>query len=257
MLWLSQKTEGIMAQTFREHWLDWLVVAVLLSLFGLAVGGSRAAYTGSTFPLDWQPWWDGFLQNSGTEMLGAFLTFVLLELIRGRRERRYQEEAEERRTKQTQELVRGLMQAQEIARLRAAKTIEERQPILDSMEATGLLRGANLSEASLEGAKLDWADLQGVDLFRANLQGAFLWGANLQGAAYLTVEQLRQAKDLEGATLPDGTKLPGRTLKTILNGVPKPHWREAFEAWCEMVETVSDWRGGPFIKPADLPPADE
>ncbi len=194
-----------MLATLRERWLDWLVVIVLLGLFGFAVRGSTAAYAGDFFPTDWQPWWDGFLQNSGTEMLGAFLTFILLEVIRGSRERQAQEEAEERRTKATQELVRGFVQAQETARLRAAKTPEERQPILNSMRATELLQGAALFWANLQGADLSMAKLQGAWLHGANLQGADLFGANLQGA------------DLQGVNLEEavlfGANLEGAILK--------------------------------------------
>jgi hypothetical protein len=280
------KTEGVMVKTLRERWLDWFVAAVLLGLFGVAVGGSRAAFSGNVFPGGWQPWWDGFLQNSGTEMLGAFLTFILLEVVRGRRERKAQEAAEERRTRATQDLVRNFIQAQELARLRATQTPEERQPTLDSMNATGLLQGAylykanlqeanlvtanlqgtNLYKANLQGATLSGANLQGANLYKANLlgahlewanlkevhlhgadlraadldganlQGATLSGASLQGARQLTVEQLRQADSLRGATLPDGTKLPDFNT-----------WREAFEAWCEMVETDEDG----YIKVAD------
>jgi uncharacterized protein YjbI with pentapeptide repeats len=99
------------------------------------------------------------------------------------------------------------------------------------------LKEANLRFADLQGARLDRAILQGADsLFLTSLQGASLWETDLQGAnlagAYLletkrlTVEQLRQAESIAGAILPDGTRLPyGDT------------WREAFEVWCETVET--------------------
>jgi hypothetical protein len=269
------KTEGIMAETLRERWLDWLVAVVLLGLFSLAVRGSIGAYSGTIFPTGWQPWWDGFLQNSGTEMLGAFMTFVLLELIRGRRERRYQEEADERRTKATQELVRGFIQAQELARLLAAQTPEERQPILESMKATGLLKGANLRGANLEGASLyrvnlqgavlDSAVLQWADLGRANLQGTMLMGANLEGAilfeaslqganlyhanlhgvnlyqanlqgAYLGGVNLQGAKGLAVKQLREVETLEGATLPDGRTLPGDDTWREAFEAWCETDE---------------------
>ena len=151
-----------MAATLRKRWVDWLVVAILLSLFVGAMTVSLVAWLiGVVFErplLDWAvslfEWVDSFAQNSGTEMLGAFLTFILLEVIRGSRERQAQEDAEERRTKATQELVRSFIQAQELARLRAAKTPEERQPILDSMDATGLLQEATLDRTSLQQANL-------------------------------------------------------------------------------------------------------
>jgi membrane protein implicated in regulation of membrane protease activity len=77
------------------------------------------------------------------------------------------------------------------------------------------LSGANLSGAVLSEAVLDRTNLSGADLSGANLSGANLSGANLSGAnltgvnligAKVTWIQLAQAKSLEGATLPDGTK---------------------------------------------------
>jgi uncharacterized protein YjbI with pentapeptide repeats len=317
---------------------DWAIMGILIGLFIGAVFGSRAAHAASA-GVDWFAWLDGFLQNSGTEMLGAFLTFVLLELVRGSREkqadevrrseeRQQQEEAEERRAEELKKLqqtvadelqkqIRGFTQGQEIARLRAAQTPEERQPILDSMKATGLLERANLREANLAGANLRDANLAGVNLGKANLERANLWGAdfieatlrgtNLRGAhldeanlkdaflvdanladavlqhANLAQATLRRAKltratltganlkgatlrqanleganlmranleeaDLfeanlegatfEGATLPDGTKLPRRASGQD----PEPDWRTPFEAWNKA--------GRPRIEPAD------
>ncbi|MBN1120752.1 MAG: pentapeptide repeat-containing protein [Anaerolineae bacterium] len=198
---------------------DVVITAVLLGLFVGAVFGSRAAHAAS-LGVDWFAWWDGFLQNFGTEMLGAFLTFFLLELLRGSREkqaeearrdeeRRQLEEAEERRAEMTRKQVVSLIQAQEIARLRAAQTPEDRQPILDSMNATGLLEEASLGKADLKGARLMRANLAGAALVESNLQGAYLWLANLEGAdlwgadlerARLTEANIREA-NLDKATL--------------------------------------------------------
>jgi uncharacterized protein YjbI with pentapeptide repeats len=74
------------------------------------------------------------------------------------------------------------------------------------------LGGANLSEAdlgeaNLSGAFLNEANLRGANLLGANLKGTHLRQANLAGAK-VTDEQLKAAKNLEGATLPDGTKHP-------------------------------------------------
>jgi uncharacterized protein YjbI with pentapeptide repeats len=75
-----------------------------------------------------------------------------------------------------------------------------------------LLAGADLSIADLRGADLRGADLRGAFLSRANLTGANLAGADLSGAFLndaegVTNEQLeRQAKSLEGTTMPDGQK---------------------------------------------------
>jgi len=72
------------------------------------------------------------------------------------------------------------------------------------------LRSINLSEAKLRAANLSGADLQVAHLSAADLSGAKLSEANLRWAdlngAIVTAEQLAQARSLEGATMPDGTK---------------------------------------------------
>jgi len=100
------------------------------------------------------------------------------------------------------------------------------------------LRGVNLSRADLGQAYMKWTNLSGADLIGANLRyadltnailrdatlrdanlcAAFLGGvdlhgvdlheADLTGTLGTTDEQLKQAKSLAGATLPDGTKHP-------------------------------------------------
>ena len=84
------------------------------------------------------------------------------------------------------------------------------------------LSGANLREADLSWAQLWGANLSGADLSEANLSGAYLFQADLSEAnlreadlskanlskASVTEEQLKKTKSLEGATMPDGTKLP-------------------------------------------------
>jgi uncharacterized protein YjbI with pentapeptide repeats len=77
------------------------------------------------------------------------------------------------------------------------------------------LRGANLLRADLRGADLSGADLSRAKLHRAHLSGADLSAAHLEEAdlsradlheAEVTDEQPAQAKSLENATMPDGTK---------------------------------------------------
>ena len=84
--------------------------------------------------------------------------------------------------------------------------------------------GAHLNNAYLSGARLNDADFSGAHLNNANLYFAILSGADLNGAtlygttfyradlsgadlsrAYVTEEQLKQAKSLEDAIMPDGT----------------------------------------------------
>lgn len=75
------------------------------------------------------------------------------------------------------------------------------------------LSGANLSGANLSGTNLSDTDLSTVNLSNANLNtakfsGADLCEADLRGAKGITDEQLGEAKSLEGAIMPDGSKHP-------------------------------------------------
>jgi uncharacterized protein YjbI with pentapeptide repeats len=89
------------------------------------------------------------------------------------------------------------------------------------------LRDADFREADLSGALLVAADLFGAVLEKANLKEAFILSANLKEAflkeadlsdallsrtdlsgAEVTEEQLKKAKSLEGATMPDGSIHP-------------------------------------------------
>lgn len=73
-----------------------------------------------------------------------------------------------------------------------------------------ILSGARMNQTKLNGADLKgahiwWASLVGADLTDADLTDALLDEANLRGAK-ITSEQLKTAKSLKGAILPDGTK---------------------------------------------------
>jgi len=76
------------------------------------------------------------------------------------------------------------------------------------------LHGADLDRADLSEADLSNADLHGANLDEAILRGADLHGAilneaNLQGATGITAEELeKQAKSIQDATMPDGSKHP-------------------------------------------------
>jgi uncharacterized protein YjbI with pentapeptide repeats len=84
------------------------------------------------------------------------------------------------------------------------------------------LNGADLSGATLVGtnlsdAQLVKANLSDTNLASANLSGAYLRNANLSNAflvvanltdAKVTEEQLKTARSLKGATMPDGSKHP-------------------------------------------------
>jgi hypothetical protein len=73
----------------------------------------------------------------------------------------------------------------------------------NTIELTGdHLRPTRLNHASLKWANLEGTYMKGTDLTRANLTGAFLWKA-----VGITNEELKQqARSLEGAVMPDGSK---------------------------------------------------
>ncbi len=91
---------------------------------------------------------------------------------------------------------------------------------LDGATMLGVhMRGAYLNKASLTGCSLIGADMRntnlreaemgGVNLEKANLLGAYLEGANLKYITGITIKELeKQAKSLQGATMPDGSIHP-------------------------------------------------
>ena len=172
-------------------------------------------------------WWIGWLQNFSTEMFGAFLTYILLDIVIGGRHER--QVAEERR---------HMQQISAVVRLRMASTAETRQIVLQEMRTLHLLRGvnlygvdlsgANLAVSNLEGAQLgdtnlqqaclSGANLRDCDLQGSNLQGADLRGANLEGAhltgANLYAALVRDAEFDRRTVLPDGIRwMPGTSLR--------------------------------------------
>jgi uncharacterized protein YjbI with pentapeptide repeats len=77
------------------------------------------------------------------------------------------------------------------------------------------LSGALLTEALLKGTNLSGANLSGADLreavlLEADLSGSYLNHVYLNDVKGLTKEQLEQATNLEGATMPDGAINAGR-----------------------------------------------
>jgi len=101
--------------------------------------------------------------------------------------------------------------------LHQSRLIHSELPVVD-------LRGANLDEADLSHADLSHAlpieanlsyavlrktNLRGAALHEANLRGAHLEGADLRDARGVTEDELeKQAENLEGTIMPDGSKHP-------------------------------------------------
>lgn len=224
-----------------------LLIAVVLALAGLVV-----AYFTS------DQWWDGIGQNFSTEMIGAAITFVMIEiLLAGRREREAEKREKDRLILQMgSPFNESAVEAARQLRARGWLTdgsLEEARCFGANLQGVSLthanLQGADFMQANLQGAMLLSADLRDTQLGSANLRetlflnsdlrGAWLLGADMRSALGLTCDQLRQVGSLSRAILPDGTQLPDDT------------WREAFEAWCETVEL--DERG--YIIP--VPPDDD
>jgi len=160
-----------------------LIVVALVSSLGALLWGNQE--------------WDGLALNLGSEMAGAVVTYALLELFIGRRERR-EAEGKELAAKKADLIAQMGSQVQDVA-IAAAEELQRHGWLTD-----GSLRGAILGGANLEGAILGGANLEGINLGRANLEGANLGGANLQGAililANLQGANLSQA-NLQGANL--------------------------------------------------------
>ena len=214
--------EATMKKTAR------LRVGVLLILIGVALVSSLGA-------LLWgNQEWDGLALNLGSEMAGAIVTYLLLELFIGRRELKAHlitqmgSKVQDVAIAAAEELRRhGWLMDLERADLKGAKLPGTDltfaflyEAILKGANLQGAdLGGANLERANLEranlqgaslcadlqGAKLSEANLQGADLRWANLPGASLWDANLRGAD-LRWANVQGARFSENTTLPDGTK---------------------------------------------------
>ena len=205
----------------RQAWwgvpgLQWRVLAVL----GLGAVALISTLLGTL--LDDAQTWGGAVVNLGTEMAGAVVTYVLLQRVIGGRERK-------------EDLIAQMGSDVRDVAVPAAAELRRRGWLTDGSLIRADLReadlsGADLSVANLSVANLSGADLSEADLSWAYLNSAFLWasdlskadleGADLSGAflraadlseanlkdATVTLEQLEQAANLEGAIMPNGTK---------------------------------------------------
>ena len=255
------------------------LVLIPFALVMLAIGASLGFWMAGTFEsprfpdasrelLSFFAWGDGFFQNFGTEMVGAVITILLLEVTLARR-REHEAEAREK-----ERLILQMGSPDNGFAVEAARQLRARGWLTDGSLTNISLRSANLSGADLAWANLshavcDGANLSGAELFDANLRDAWLGKVNLTGAhlhdsqlanarlihasllgaSHISIDALREAASLEGAVLPDGTHLPGRVVPRFGSPLGEiPDWRTPFEAWCETVET--DENG--FIVPAPL-----
>src|SRR5688572_21371702 len=154
---------------------DRLVLGILLGAFVTAVLFSSYAHFNAEGAFwDWA-WLDSFAQNAGTEMLGAFLTFLLIEVLVT--QRRQQQEKTAATDELRQRLIRQMGSQVNEEAIHAAGELRAYGWLED-----GSLRGADFRRANLQGAHLFGAILPGADLDRSQLQNADLRGATLQDA---------------------------------------------------------------------------
>jgi uncharacterized protein YjbI with pentapeptide repeats len=180
-----------------------LRVGVLLILIVVALASSlwAAWYTGD---------WGGLVLNFGTEMAGAVVTYALLELFIGGRERREAKKADLIAQMGSRVYDVAIAAVEELRRRDwlTDGSLQRIALIMANLQGANLFRAnlqrANLSGANLQEAFLSWADLQGASLEDTKLQEADLTMANLQGAN-LAGANLQNAKFDEYTTLPDGT----------------------------------------------------
>lgn len=218
---------------FRRYFRNISDRDVLFLLFGFflaAIIFSFASHLGTAQP-DLLLWLDGFFQNFGTEMFGAFLTFLLIEVL-----------VDTRRNKER--LIRQLGSRANSIALNAVEELSVRGWLSDgSLEGRRFvqanLQGADLLGAELEGVNLGGANMEGVNLNVASLAGATLAAANLKGAiladtvlgdADLREADLTEAHVLayfnEGTLLPDGTHWkPGTDMDRFTDPKHPEFWR--------------------------------
>jgi hypothetical protein len=164
------------------------------------------------------PDWSGLALNFGTDMGGTLVTFILIDLLLGSREKREEEEREKAR------LIGQMHSRDNGLTLAAVEQLRAHGWLMD-----GTLRGANLVNANLQSGYVRYADLRDVNLHRANfrktrlghtdLRGADLEDADFQEAdmdevklqgAQVLLTQLAQANRLRGAMMPEGWRYDGR-----------------------------------------------
>ena len=160
----------------------------------MAVASSVAGFRGEG--------WKGLWQSLGPELGGAVVTYVLLDLVLG--------------TRQRKESLVAKMGSH--VRDEAIPAVEELRR--EGWLTDGSLRGAFLAMADLRGAFLWYADMEASHLIAAWLRRAFLvdaklkeaifWRADLQGATLAGADMERA--NLMSANL-EGTSLKGANLR--------------------------------------------
>jgi hypothetical protein len=164
----------------------WLLLSLLASV-ALLIGFASASLGSKRSALGSPQWWGDVsavtMRGLATELIGAALTFVLLEVVVDVSQR------EQETAREKERLVRQLGSTDNRFSLQAREALNGYGWLDD-----GTLRGATLIDANMKGINLSYADLTNTALNWANLSDANLMGAELVGANLF-------ASDLTGALL--------------------------------------------------------
>jgi uncharacterized protein YjbI with pentapeptide repeats len=136
-------------------------------------------------------WLASWLQNFSTEVLGAFVTYILFEVLIGGR---LQQEHHERQLLDLRnQIVRDITSSNSTFALRSIREARDNKMLFDGTMANLRLDDANLSSGDLRGANLERTILQRADLSFSHLEQANLCGCNLTSAK-LTGAHLKEAR---------------------------------------------------------------
>lgn len=198
-------------QTKRIRQLPWGVLTILISL----------ALVSFIWSIIQTSDWAGAALNFSTEMAGAVVTYLLLEIVLGSKQRKQHLIAQ--MGSSVNEI--AIVAVEELRRNRWLFDGSLKNAVIGLGELSGLagaanLRGANLKSAMMNGVYLFVANLEGANLTDAKLVNANLNGANLKDAnfydASLDGAEFVDA-DLQGASLSraylGGAELHGAKLQ--------------------------------------------
>ena len=199
-----------------ENITDTRIMGIVLAFLAGALVVSLGSAAGLTVAQDgnWLhntlAWLDGFAQNFGTEMIGAAITFVLLEVMLDKRREREAEDREKER------LVLQMGSPDNGFSVEAARQLRSYGWLYD-----GTLRDAIFHHANLAGADLRRANLVGANMRKSNLRGAKLWDSKLSDTIMLHADLSRadlQEADLSRAALGMTNLRAGSLIETNLAG---------------------------------------
>lgn len=177
-----------------------IITAILLATFAM-VGVQASVSLSSAEPREWQ---SAFWLNLSTELIGAFLTFILIEIFIATSQQREHEARRINEKKQDSERTRVILQINSIRQLHLTEDSNQKQVLVNEMKSLGLLRGSDLSGMNLKNIDFSYGDLSGANISNCDLTGAILNRSILRDAILansdLTSADLAHA-DLSGANL--------------------------------------------------------